>query len=90
MRVLLLLSVIASGLGAVAAVSPAHAWYDRWGRWHPDYHRHHYPPPGYYGDVPPPGYWEYYPPPPYARPPVYAPRPPLPYYGPFPPVYPRY
>ena len=36
MRALLILLVVASGLGALAAPSPAQAWYDRWGRWHPD------------------------------------------------------
>ena len=36
MRALLILLVVASGLGALAAPSPAQAWYDRWGRWHPN------------------------------------------------------
>ena len=84
MRALLIIFVITSGLGALGAVSPAHAWYDRWGRWHPNYYRRYYPPPGYYGDLPPPGYYYRPPPPVYAPPPVYV-RPP--YYGPLPPGY---
>jgi hypothetical protein len=57
MRVVLALLVLASGL---LAVSPAHAWYDRWGRWHPDYRRY-YPEHRDYGYVPPPGYYYYLP-----------------------------
>ena len=36
MRALLILLVVADGLAAEAAPSPAKAWYDRWGRWHPN------------------------------------------------------
>ena len=69
MRALLMLLVVANGLGALAALSPAQAWYDRWGRWHPnDYRR--YPPPPYWAYRPP----RYYEPPVYAPPPVYYPR----------------
>ena len=39
MRALLILLVLASGLGALAAPSPAQAWYGRWGRWHPNEYR---------------------------------------------------
>jgi hypothetical protein len=68
MRVVLALLVIATGL---VSVSPAHAWYDRWGYWHPNHNRR---------------YYAYQPPPPrYYRPPVYvAPRP---YYRPPPRYY---
>ena len=45
MRALLMLLVVANALGAMAAFSPAHAWYDRWGRWHPNYDYRRYPPP---------------------------------------------
>jgi hypothetical protein len=86
MRVLLLIFALTSGLTALAAVSPAQAWYDRWGRWHPNYY-HRQPPPQYYGYVPPPGYYRFYSVPPYAPPPVYVPQPVLPYYGPPPPMY---
>ena len=71
-------------LAIMGAASPAHAWYDRWGRWHPNYYRP-YPPPAYWAYRPPP---RYYPPPVYAPPPVYyAPppnyRPPPVYYPPW-------
>ena len=81
MRALLILLVVASGLGALAAPSPAQAWYDRWGRWHPNEYRR-YPPPPYWAYRPP----RYYEPPVYAPPPVYYPppydRPPPPAYYP--------
>ncbi len=80
MRALLMLLVVANALGAMAAFSPAHAWYDRWGRWHPNYDYRRYPPPPYWAYRPP----RYYAPPVYAPPPVYYPR--VPYYPP-PPVY---
>ena len=70
MRALLILLVVASGLGALAALSPAQAWYDRWGRWHPNEYRR-YPPPPYWAYRPP----RYDGPPVYAPPPVYYPPP---------------
>jgi hypothetical protein len=54
----------------MAAVSPAHAWYDRWGLWHLNEYRC-YPPPPYWAYRPP----RYYGPPVYAPPPVYYPLP---------------
>jgi hypothetical protein len=50
MKALLIVFVSAAGLAALGTASPAHAWYDAWGRWHPNhhygyYHRHY----GYYG-----------------------------------------
>ena len=49
MRVAIAVLAIASGL-AIQALSPAYAWYDSWGRWHPNYYRPHYyyHPYGYY------------------------------------------
>lgn len=43
-RVLLILLTLAAGLGATAIGSPAYAWYDSWGRWHPNhvYHPYHH------------------------------------------------
>ena len=38
MRVAIAVLAIASGL-AIQALSPAYAWYDSWGRWHPNYYR---------------------------------------------------
>jgi hypothetical protein len=72
MRALLIVFVVTTGLGALGAVSPANAWYDRWGRWHPDRSRRYDPPPRYYGYAPPPYYRR---PPPYVPPPVYVPPP---------------
>jgi hypothetical protein len=37
MRLLPLIFGLTGVLGGVAAVSPAKAWYDGWGRWQPNY-----------------------------------------------------
>jgi hypothetical protein len=67
-------TILVAAAGAVtmmvATMSPAKAWYDQWGRWHPDHHWHN----GYAYAPPPPVY--YRPPPAYYRPPPPA------YYGP--------
>jgi hypothetical protein len=82
MRVFLALTVGVTCLGAIATPTPAKAWYDHWGRWHPNAYRR-YPPPRFYGGYRPPPY--------YYRPPVYLPPPayvvPPPYYRPPPPVF---
>ena len=74
MRIILLFS-LTIGLGLTCAATPANAWYDRWGRWHPNYYRRYYysyaPPPWY---RPPPPPW-YYRPRYYAPPPAYYPYP---------------
>ena len=65
MRALLIVFASAIGLAALGTASPAHAWYDAWGRWHPNhhygyYHRHY----GYYGYHHHPAYYHppaYYP-----------------------------
>ncbi len=50
--------VVAGGLGAIAASSPAQAWYDHWGRWHPN---RHYPHSAYYhGYYRPPVYYHHH------------------------------
>jgi len=79
MRTVFALLILATVLGAA---NPAHAWYDRWGRWHPNYRRYYAPP--YYAPRP----WAYRPPPPvWVPPPPYAPQPlypvPPPYYAPW-------
>jgi hypothetical protein len=63
MRLALALLVIASGL---AIISPANAWYDRYGYWHPSHHYYRH-----YVYVPPPYYHHrvYVAPHPYYRPP---------------------
>ena len=71
-------SILVAAAGAIAVlagtISPAKAWYDRWGRWHPN---HPPPPRAYY----PPAY--YRPPPPaYYAPPAYYRPPPVWGYGP--------
>ena len=57
----------------IGTISPAKAWYDQWGRWHPN--RRYYPPPGYYYRPPPPPVY-------YAPPAYYRPPPPVYGYGP--------
>jgi hypothetical protein len=37
----LLLGLLAL-VGVLATVSPAHAWYDRYGYWHPNHHYYRY------------------------------------------------
>ena len=50
--------VVVGGLGVMAASSPAQAWYDHWGRWHPNHYHHptyyqrYYRPPVYYTSRP--------------------------------------
>jgi hypothetical protein len=86
MRVLLAILVAATCIGVTAAQTPARAWYDRAGRWHPNGYRHYPPPARYYGYRPPPYYYRR---PVYPPPPVYVVPPP--YYRPPPPVfYPPY
>jgi hypothetical protein len=70
MRIIFALAVVA---GTMIAAAPAHAWYDRYGYWHPNYHRHWYRPPAY---VVPRPYWR-------PRPYAYYHR----YYGPPPGYY---
>lgn len=58
MRFVLLALTIAGGLSAWAAMSPAEAWHDQWGRWHPNhdypgYYRHSYASPGHH-------YWRHH------------------------------
>lgn len=50
MRAVVTVLVIVGGLIVQAIPSPADAWYDHWGRWHPNYYHHHYyyHPYGYY------------------------------------------
>ena len=50
MRAVVTVLVIVGGLIVQAIPSPAYAWYDHWGRWHPNYYHHHYyyHPYGYY------------------------------------------
>ena len=48
MRVAIAVLAIVGGL-AIQASTPAYAWYDRWGRWHPNYyHPDYYHPHGYH------------------------------------------
>jgi hypothetical protein len=67
MRALILALAVAGGMVAMAAPSPALAWYDSWGRWHPNHYRPHYPPPRVYSYAPPRPYYRPY----YAPPRVY-------------------
>jgi hypothetical protein len=70
MRILLCLLFLACSL---VAWSPAHAWYDRYGYWHPHHYRYHH-----YVYAPRPYYY-------YHHHRVYVA--PHPYYRPPPPVY---
>ena len=42
MRALILALAVTGGVVAVAAPSPALAWYDHWGRWHPNHYHPYY------------------------------------------------
>jgi hypothetical protein len=72
-----LVAVVGAVTVLLSTMTPAHAWYDQWGRWHPN---HRWGPPG----PPPPGYYYRPPPPPvyYAPPAYYRPPPPVYGYGP--------
>ena len=47
MRSLVIVLATLGGLAAMSSTNPAHAWYDRWGHWHPN-HRY-YAQPHFYG-----------------------------------------
>jgi hypothetical protein len=57
MRALVLALAVAGGVVAIAAPSPALAWYDHWGRWHPNHYHRYYAPPRVYSYAPPPRFY---------------------------------